>query len=137
MDAASLNGNAILLDENNGLLYELDPEVYVDNTGSSETIKVEINTKRFDSGAMLNKFVHRLYPIADSPTGTADLLVSWSDDDYKTFATNRTIDLTTANNFLTRLGFYRRRSYRLQFQSNNPLRIQALLAEESHGYYAR
>lgn len=135
--AANLNGSMLVQDDADGFIYKLDPETYVD-TDESEVIKVEINTRRFDDGVAQNKFVHRLYPVCDYVgSGTANLLVSWSDDDYQTFVSNRTLDLTNSNDFLTRLGMYKRRSYRLQFQSNNPLRIMGLDTDESHGYYAR
>ena len=75
--------------------------------------------------------------MCDFTTGTNALSVSWSDDDYTTFVTNRSLDLTQASDFLTRLGFYRRRSYRLQHTSNARLRILALDGDESHGYYGR
>lgn len=137
MDSTNVNGQMLVLDEDDGFVYELDPETYVD-TDEDETIKVEIRTRKFDDNVHLNKFVHRLYPVGDFvSSGTANLLVSWTDDDYQSYVTNRTLDLTNPQVFLTRLGFYRRRAYRLQFQSNNPLRLLALDTDESHGYYAR
>jgi hypothetical protein len=137
MATAEKNGQILMLDTDNGRVYELDPETYQDNTGSAQNIAVEIQTKRFDSGNQLNKFVHRLYPVCDFTTATNSLSVSWSDDDYTTFVTNRTLDLTQASDFLTRCGFYRRRSWRLQHTANERLRILALDGDESHGYYGR
>lgn len=137
MASTSVAGKTLVQDDADGFIYELDPETYVD-TDESEVIKVEIHTERFDDNVQTNKFVHRLYPVCDFvATGTANLLVSWSDDDYTTFVSNRTLDLTNSASFLTRLGFFRRRSYRLQFQSNNRFRILAFDLDESHGYYAR
>jgi len=138
VDSTYKNGQIIGLDEDNGLLYELDPETYQDQTGSNETIKFEIQTKRFDNSVQLNKFYHRLFPVCDFNTsGTSSLLVSWSDDDYTTFVSDRTLDLTNSSVFLTRLGMSRRRSWRLRYRSNNSLRIMALDGDASHGYYGR
>lgn len=138
MGCTYIDGKIIILDEDNGLLYELDPETYQDNTGTAETIKFEVVTKRFDDGVQLNKFYHKLYPVTDFVSaGTSSLLISWSDDDYQNWATNRTIDLTNTKDFLTRLGYARRRAWRVQHQSNSPLRILALDGDKSHGYYGR
>lgn len=139
VDATYKNGQILGQDDADGKVYEFDPETYQDATGDgTEIIKFEVQTKRIDDGVQLNKFFHRLYPVADFvSSGTSDLLVSWSDDDYTTFVSDRTIDLTSSASFLTRLGMARRRSWRVRHRSNNPCRIMALDGDASHGYYAR
>ena len=135
--STELNGDTLVLDEDNGRIYSFEAQTYQDNTGSAEDIVVEIQTKRFDNAVQLNKFCHRVAPIGDRAPGTATLNSSFSDDDYTTFATNRGLDLNVKDNFLTRFGVYKRRSWRLQYIANQPLRLVALECEESHGYYGR
>jgi hypothetical protein len=137
MASAEKDGNTLILDEDNGRVYAFEPTTYQDNTGATENILVEVNTARHDSNVQLNKFVHRLYLVGDKwTTPSTPILVSWSDDDYQTFVPNRSLDLG-GEDFITRLGFYRRRSWRIQFVGNAPMRLLGLDIDESHGYYGR
>lgn len=137
IDAASVNGQQLILDEDNGRIYEWDPGTYQDNTGSAETIKVQIDTGKFDFATKQTKFMWKLWVVGDLAPGTANLGVSWSDDDYGTFTTARNIDISSENNRLRRLGRFKRRSFRLTFEANQPMRINALEAFTTLGHWAR
>jgi len=133
----NIDGMELILDEDNGRIYEFNAEIYQDNTPSAEDILYEVVTKKFDSTVRMNKFVNRLYPVGDVAPGTATLNISWSDDDYQTFETNRPLDLSIPGNFITRCGFFQRRAWRLQYVANEPARLVALEGDQSTGYYAR
>jgi hypothetical protein len=135
--ADNIDGQMLILDEDNGRIYEFDAEVFQDNTPSVEDILYEVVTRKFDSTVRMNKFVNRLYPVGDVTAGTATLNISWSDDDYQTFEVNRPLDLSIPGNFITRCGFFQRRAWRLQFVANEPVRIIALEGDQTTGYYAR
>ena len=114
--------------------YELDPDIYQDD---SQIIKVLGHTNRWDGGTTQQKFCSRLVVIGDEATSTGNMSIAWSDDDYKTFTTDRTIDLSDNNNILTRLGSFQRRSYRYKFDANLPGRWQAFEKNVQQGHYAR
>jgi hypothetical protein len=134
MDCTQVDGTVVLLDEDNGLLYDMDAETYQDN---GETIKAEVRTRRFDGGTMQNKFGHRLQPICDLNASSGTINVAWSDDDYQTWSTNRTIDLDSHQTWLTRLGMFKRRAFRIQHEQNLPFRISFLELNVVQGHYAR
>jgi len=135
--ATNLNGVVYILDTATGKYHEMDPKTYQDNTATAETIKTEIRTKKWDGGTTQNKFCSRLSLIADQTPNSATLNVAWSDDDYKTWSTNRTLEMNTSQTWLTRLGMFKRRAFRLQFQNNEPMRIEALELNIDQGHYAR
>lgn len=137
VDATDDDGATYILDEDNGKYYELDPETFQDNTGSAENIEVEILTKKFDMGTLQNKFLWRLGFVGDETASTADLTVQWTDDDYATYSTARTLDLVNSQAWLTRCGMFKRRAFRLQFTANLPLRLEALEGNGDTGHYAR
>lgn len=138
VDAADNDGTVYILDENNGRYYELDPETYQDNSGvTAENILFEVVTKKWDDKNTQNKFMHRLKPIGDLQTSASALNIAWSDDDYKTFSTNRSVDMSNSENWLTRLGIFKRRAFRLQHTANTALRLEALEVNVEQGHYAR
>jgi hypothetical protein len=135
VDSAALDGTTILLDENNGLLYDFDTETYQDQTGSNETIKVEIRTRKHDEGTMQNTFMWRLQAIGDLNASSGTINIAWSDDDYQTWTTNRTQDLDDHQSWLTRLGMFKRRAFRIQHEQNLPMRLSHLEVNTSRGHY--
>ena len=76
-------------------------------------------------------------PIGDLQTTSSTLNIAWSDDDYKTFSANRAVDLSTDQSWLTRLGKYKRRSFRLQHATNHAMRLSHLEGNTVTGHYAR
>lgn len=72
------------------------------------------------------KFGGRLSIIADRPTTSAYVTVSWTDDDYQTYSTGRTILLNQAYPQLNSLGSFRRRAHKLVHTGNSRFRCQKL-----------
>ena len=134
-DSCALDGTTIVLDEDNGLLYDLDTETYQDNTGSAQTIKVEIRTRKHDMGTMQNKFMWRLQAIGDLNSSSGTISIEWSDDDYQTWSTARNQDLDNHQSWLTRCGMFKRRAFRIKHQQNLPMRLSHLEANGSTGHY--
>jgi hypothetical protein len=137
VDATVKDGAVYILDEDNGQIYELDSETYQDNTGSAESIKVQIDTAKFDFATTQNKFLWFLKWIGDFAATTTTVGVSWSDDDYQTFSTARNFDINIVGEFMNRCGSYQRRSFRITHTANTALRAQALEGEQTTGHYAR
>lgn len=131
MDHATLDGVCYIQDEDNGKVYKMDCAVYQDD---GNTIKVEGTTDLFDGNTNQNKFMTRLEVIGDITSSTSALGISWSDDDYNTFSTVRSVDLS-GRAILTRLGSFQRRAFRYTFDSNLPMRLEALEVDVDLGGY--
>ena len=52
--------------------------------------------------------------------------LSWTNDDYLSWATDRPIDLNDSFPIAQQLGHFRRRAFRLRHSENKPLRLEAL-----------
>ena len=116
-----------------GKVYRIDPvsdgAVFTDEgTG----YLLEIRTAKLDFGTGDKKYVKEITLIADT-TSTATATISYTDDDYVTFSTPRSIDLTTSRKSITRLGSHRNgRAYKISV-SGGPFRAEAIEIEYSKG----
>jgi hypothetical protein len=111
----------LLLHETNGNVYEMLPSYVTDN---GATITCLIRTPILDTGNMNRKFLPAMHLIGD--TVSATIAVSYSDDDYTTFSTPRTIDLSTVRKMLRHMGSFRRRSFDLVFTASQRFRARLL-----------
>lgn len=73
-----------------------------------------------------NKFGGRLSIIADRPTNSAYVTISWTDDDFQTWSTGRTVALNQAYPQLNSLGSFRRRAHKIVHTGNARFRVQKL-----------
>lgn len=121
------NNVPLIQHESNGFIYQFDPTVYQDN---GLNINVMIQTLPLDFDTMYRKFQSRLELVGDRYTTSNPVSVQYSDDDYQTFSTARTIDLvkSSTNNraYLTTLGSFRRRAFQFTHTANQPLRLEAM-----------
>jgi hypothetical protein len=91
-----------------------------------------IQTSVIDFGTMNRKTLHRLRIVGDKASEARNLTVSWSDNDYQSFSTGRTINMADAMPRLDRCGIFRRRAIKITGLSTNggannePLRLEAL-----------
>lgn len=114
--------------ETGGKIYTINPaangQLWRDD-GSSYS--AEIRTSRIDHGTNKRKFVHEIRLIADKQS-TGTVTVEKSDDDYATWQTLGTIDLTSDMDFhLARCGSFKGgRAYRLTHSDNAPFRAEAI-----------
>ena len=112
----------------NGYIYKSSPYVYKDQ----ELMKVLIQTSRFDGDTTKVKFMHRLEVIGDYQTTSNNLSIYWSDDDYKTWTSPRTVDLIKRA-YIYRCGSFRRRAIKLYHNADVALRLEAIEAEVDGG----
>jgi hypothetical protein len=127
-------GEVIIQDEDNGKTYVFDPAVYQDDT---QTIKLLGITPLFDYDTMQNKFMSRLIVVGDEATATGNLSIQWTDDDYITYNTARTVDLASSSPQLTRCGKFKRRAFKYAWENNLPLRLRAFEANVRMGHYGQ
>lgn len=97
--------------------------VYQDNattyTMTAQTDLIDLNTSAI-------KFWDAVELIGDKQTTSGTVDISWSDDDYITFTTARTVDPTATRMRLTQCGASRRRAFKITDSQPRALRLEAL-----------
>lgn len=121
-------GKELLQDRTSGAVYELSEAAVADASGS---IALRIVTPPFDAGSLKRKFFQACFLHAD--TVDATLSIRYSDDDYQTFSSFRSVDLNSKRKQLHRLGSSRRRSWEVLFTGATALRVRGLELELSVG----
>lgn len=107
-----------------GIIYSMSPTVYQDDFNG---IHCTIQLPSLDFGTLAMKFVGGVEVVGDKLATTPNTVtISWSDDDSFTFYAGGTVDLTSSHAYLPRGGRFRKRIYRLEHASNNPLRLEAI-----------
>jgi hypothetical protein len=100
-------------------LYYFNPNVYQDDLVNFLVV-VQTYKQTFDT--FHRKFMSRLMAVADKASaGTIN--VSWTDDDYQTFTTPRTMDLTITRPTLHRMGEFVERAFKVTMLDNKRLKL--------------
>lgn len=105
-------------DSSTGMVMQFSDSVYTDATGP---LPVTCVTPNYDWGTLNWKRFGYMNQIANTVNTTVS--VSYTDDDYQSFSTPRTIDLSTVRKQLRNCGSSRRRAWMLQHTDNTPLRV--------------
>lgn len=111
-------------------IYRFDETLYQDN-GTNFTTKLITETQDFDT--MNRKTMSRVTLVCDDPGSDSTAGLSWSDDDYVTFATARDINLHQDMPSTHRLGSFRQRAFKLTYTDNFPFRIEELEVDINKG----
>lgn len=131
MIACAQMGNQLLVQHTtNGWIYNLSTTVYQDD---SVTFPVFIRLGRHDYDTLDRKFCVRLDLVCDKQSTPSSVLIQYSDDDYTTFSTGRTFDVSLTRNFGRAWGNFRRRSWQLTHTANTPFRAWGLEVKLSLG----
>jgi hypothetical protein len=119
------NNKVLVLHSTDGKIYRLNPDVHTDDAGA---ILATIITDRVDLNTNHLKQQLSLTLIGDIQS-SGSVTVDWSDDDYTTWSSSRTLDLTASRAFTKAGGTFRRRAYRLAHTANAPFRVETLELE--------
>lgn len=111
-----------------GNIYDMQMGVYQDNL---QNIPCRVRTANLDWKNLKRKFFAAMFLIAD--TQPSSLLVRYTDDDYQTYSSFRTIDLSTQKKQLIRLGSSRRRAWEFYHAANTDLRLYGFQLEMTTG----
>lgn len=130
---ASINDQNYILDEDDGTIYRMDVDLYQD---VGNDINVEIVTNKIDFNTVKTKFLPRWSLIGDEQTSSSTVTVDWTNDDYNNFSTARTVDMQDSDPYLTGLGSFTRRAFRLKHTANTPLRLEAMEFGLNAGEYS-
>lgn len=101
-------------------------------------IYTEIRTPNLDFDTMNMKTMSRMgveVTTNTSSSSAVNLTVSWSDDDYKTWATDRTMDVSGTTNFpfITQLGAFRQRAFKITYAGDQFLRYKSITFDINKG----
>lgn len=118
------------LDQNSTTLYFFKENIYQDNLTN---FTCTIITDTTDFGTMNRKTMSKLVVIGDRPDIDANLMVSWSDDDYKTFSTPRAINLNQDMPDIKQLGVFRQRIFKFELAANAPMRLDSIEVDINKG----
>ncbi len=121
-------GDWYVLEASSGILRWYSTQFLNDN---GTPFEVQVQTAKGDMGNMARKFYGAATLIADQNAGTPSIAAS--DDDYQTFTTFGTVDLSAQRPRINRLGSSRRRAWQISQTDSNPLRWEALEIEYSQG----
>jgi hypothetical protein len=123
VQAADGGNTTIVQHTTNGWIYNFLSTVYQDD---SVNFTVTARTPRVDLDTMRRKFVNRLDIVADKQPTSENASITYSDDDYVTFSTPRTFDISSVRSFGRNWSNFRRRSWQLQYSGNQPYRAYGL-----------
>ena len=107
----------------NGWIYNVLPTVYQDD---SVNFTVLARFGRLDLDTMRRKFVKSYELLGDKQATTTNVSFQYSDDDYNTLSTSRTINMSSVRSWVTRGGNFRRRAHQISYSGSNPLRMEGL-----------
>lgn len=111
-----------------GKVYVIDPASLV-FTDDAVAYTATFQSANDDHGTSRWKFYSELNVIADQEPATSDLTIAVSDDDYQTFKTVGTVDLSTPSPKITRLGRSKKRAWKGTHSANTAMRIERLQGE--------
>lgn len=123
-------GSAVQMSDSK--IYYLNEEGYQDENSSAvaKNITVEVVTPKYRGPERTNalaKFQRDLYVFADRYPDPGTIDVSFTDDDYQTYSTAVTLDLSDPDAHLAGLGSFTERAFKLSHTANAPLRLEQFM----------
>jgi hypothetical protein len=127
------NGTPYLQDATNGNIYTMSENVFTDNGAN---IVCQIITDKEDFGTINRKFMFRFSLIGDVPDSTGvdnTFYISWTDDDYNTWATDRPLSFNNDFPCIAQLGSFRRRAFRIKYSLPHLVRLEGYEVDINKG----
>lgn len=125
LDIPAALGNTLIRGR---VIYELGTDFQ--DAASDMTMTIQLGN--MDHGTSKRKFFPSAELVCDKQSTSGNISISWSDDDYATFSTARTIDPSTGSRRITRLGSTKRennhkRAWKIEETVNRPFRGELLV----------
>lgn len=127
------DGSAYVLGATDGDIYTMNENIFMDD---EYPIICSITTAKLDFDNINRKFMYRLSLIGDVPDDTlTDIAVSiqWSDDDYKTWSSVRTLNFTGDLPAIQQLGQFRRRAFKITYALPHLFRLEQMEVDINKG----
>lgn len=115
-----------------GKVYVINPAAF-DFRDDTVAFTATIQSPNDDMGNQNVKFHEELRVIADIESSSSPLTILYSDDDYQTFTTYGTIDLSQKNQRIFRLGSSVKRAWKFTHSANTQFRISGFEERVSMG----
>ncbi len=127
------NGSAYLLGRTSGITYLMD-STKLNDAGTN--FQVTIVSQKMDFDTINRKFMYRFSIVGDVPDDTLtdqNVSIEWSDDDYKTWSTARTLKFNADLPSIFQLGNFRRRAFRIKYALPHLFRIEGIEVDLNKG----
>lgn len=108
----------------NGQVYQIQ-EDYITPTDQGQAFPVDIYTPNYDGDVDREKYLPAIYFNSDITAGS-QVFVRYSDDDYATWTTPITVDLSVKKPMVTDLGSFYRRAFHIRHAAPTRFRIKSL-----------
>lgn len=115
-----------------GKVYTINPASLV-FTDDGSAFTATFQSLNDDMGTPFNKVFHELDVVADTEPSTSNLTISVTDDDYQTWTTLGTVDLSQQRKRLNGLGASEKRAWKGSHSSNTAMRIEMLRGRMTAG----
>jgi len=126
-----ISGSPLWLDRTNGKIYVQNAEgSYLDD---GLFYHCRIMTPKLDFDSLNRKTMSRFSIVGDIPDTTPQVTISWSDDDYKTWSSWRTLNYTGDLPSIRQLGDFRRRAFKIDFVYNGLIRLEGIEVDINKG----
>lgn len=127
------NGTAYVLDNTSGAIYTISED---NHTDAGTAFLCQVITPKFDFDSINQKFMSRLALIGDIPdtSGAGNTVtVYWTDDDYQSWSTGRSLSFDYDFPVITQLGRFRRRAFKFEYNQPYLLRLEAFEVDLNKG----
>jgi hypothetical protein len=114
----------------NSNLFAFSPTIYRDD---NVNFTVTFVTRNLDFGTRRRKFGNRLVIACDQPATPSNISISWTDNDYQTYSTARTLDISNVYPAMYSLGMFMKRAWKITYSDNFPLRFQSMELDYQQG----
>lgn len=106
----------------NGTIYECDKSQYVDGADTAINIEIRLPPVEDDNISYTNRKRHRRATYIGERTDSSSIVnLSYTDDDYQTWSSDKALDISTNFPRINNLGSARRRAYRLTHADSTDL----------------
>lgn len=123
------SGEIYLQHVSTGKIYKFSLDKYTDD---GDDIEVILQTAPIDYDSMHRKFIKRFELYGDLQTTASPVAVSYSDDNYKTWSTEREMNMKNRS-WLFGLGSTRRRAWKIIKKWDGPFRAEGFEVEYQEG----
>ena len=121
-----VDGSAHVLGATDGDVYLMNENIFMDD---EYPISCTITSAKLDFDTINRKFMYRLTLVGDVPDDTlvdTAVSISWSDNDYKTWSTPRTLKFTGDLPAIFQLGQFRRRAFKITYALPHLFRLETM-----------
>jgi len=133
-NTASVNGYFALTDSTK--VFQFIPSQYVDsNSGvGTFTYTATLVTGKTNMGTTNNKFMSAMNIVADrTGSGTNSISISFTDDDYVTYSTPRSVDCNHERVNLQQWGRFRTRAFKITHATSQAFKLYSISADVNMG----